>query len=324
MDKWMTDWQDAYKEICTLIEKGDTNHVWIELNKLEQKSAKVLDLWSVMDEKVALIKEHLAHEPSVNGYQSMGTVYLEQNQLKRAVLSLEQEQAEGVNEEWRRLFLAYAHLMNGSNNQTIEQFMYLIQTAKDESVRHFSFAGLGCYYTVNHQVDRAAELFEQAKLLTPTSDVVYNLGVCYYLIGAMDVSAEHFEQYTKHVQQDGEALCFHGLVRARLDQFEHAKQLWERALEVYTTSEDMIRLALMSEWYGFFEIAIKCYQKVIALGEEETFAMHGLAWNLALNDQLRLAWPIFDRLLKEHPHDPHVRRSLQHLGKLAEEKNSMN
>ncbi|MFK3936312.1 hypothetical protein ACI2JA_02210 [Alkalihalobacillus sp. NPDC078783] len=320
MDKWMTDWQDAYKEICTLIEKGETNHVWIELNKLEQKSAKVLDLWSVMDEKLALIKEHLADEPSLDGYQSMGTVYFEQNQLKRAVLSLEQEQAEGMNEEWRRLFLAYAYLMNGSTNKTVEQFMYLIQTAKDESVRHFSFAGLGCYYTVNHQIDRAAGLFEQAKSLTPTSDVVYNLGVCYYLIGAMDVSAEHFEQYTKHVQQDAEALCFHGLVRARLSQYEHAKQLWENALNMYTTSEDIIRLALMSEWYGFFELAITCYEKAIDLGAEEVLVLHGLAWNLALNDQLRLAWPIFKRLLKEHPHDPHVRRSLQHLGKLAEEK----
>lgn len=316
----MTDWQNAYKEICTLIEKGETNHVWIELDKLEQKSAKVLDLWSVMDEKLALIKEQLALEPSSEGYQSMGTVYLEQNQLKRAVLSLEQEQAEGLNEEWRRLFLAYAHLMNGSSNKTIEQFMYLIQSAKDESVRHFSFAGLGCYYTVNDQVDRAAGLFEQAKSLTPTSDVVYNLGVCYYLIGALDASAEHFEQYTKHVKQDAEALCFHGLVRARLSQYEHAKQLWERALSMYTTSEEIIRLALMSEWYGFFEIAIKCYQKAIDLGAKEAFALHGLAWNLALNDQLRLAWPIFERLLKEHPNDPHVRRSLQHLGKLAEEK----
>ncbi|MCM2674362.1 tetratricopeptide repeat protein [Alkalicoccobacillus plakortidis] len=268
------------------------------------------------------MKQHLQTTAQTDNtmYHSLGTMYFEQNQIKRATISLESEKAEGHQEEWRRLFLAYAYLVSGYTNDTIEQFIYLIQTAKQESVRHFSYAGLGCYFTVNGNIDRGAEMFEQAKSLTPTSDVVYNLGVCYYLSGAMQLSAEYFKRYTDHVEKDAEAICFHGLVRIKLNEQEYAKKLWTQALDVYTSADDLIRLALLCEWYGFFELAVNCYRKAIVLGADRIQAEHGLAWNLALDDQLRVAWPIFNRLIKEQPHNPHIRRSLQHLGRLFEEK----
>ncbi|MDQ0205952.1 tetratricopeptide repeat protein [Alkalicoccobacillus murimartini] len=322
MEKWLGEWEAMYKEVCELITKGEHNEMLTAVEQLEQQSATLLDLWTLMDEKLIDLKQYVetfeAHDDSV--YHSIGTECFEQNQIKRATICLSSEKANGQSEEWRRLFLAYAYLMSGKKDETVEQFIYLIQTAKQASVKHFSYAGLGCYYTVNGQVDRGAELFEQAKSLTPTSDVVYNLGVCYYLSGAFHLSAEHFELYAKHVDQDAEAICFHGLVRMKLNQSHQARTLWTQALSLYEQPEELTRLALLSEWYGHHELAVCCYQKALTKGADPTQMEHGMAWNYALGDKLQEAWPIFNRLIKEQPNNLHIKRSLYHLGRLFEEK----
>ncbi|MCM2674361.1 hypothetical protein [Alkalicoccobacillus plakortidis] len=52
MENWVAKWEDSYKEICTLIQNGEISNIWAQIDQLEKKSAKILDLWSVMDEKL--------------------------------------------------------------------------------------------------------------------------------------------------------------------------------------------------------------------------------------------------------------------------------
>ncbi|TSB46944.1 tetratricopeptide repeat protein [Alkalicoccobacillus porphyridii] len=325
METWLNEWEANYHTICELMKHGKFESVSHMLAQLELQSAKLLDQWVVLDEKLAVAKEKL-NEAGMGAeksfYQSLGTDYFAQNQMQRAVIALSFEKATGDQEEWRRLFLAYAYLMEGYHDETIEQFLYLIQTARHLGVRHFCYAGLGCYYTINGNVDRGVEFFEQAKTLTPTSDVVYNLGVCYYLTGAFEVSAEHFEQYSQHVKNDTEALRFFGLIQMKLNKADRAKQLWQQALSLYSSNEDVTRLALLCEWYGEHDLAIHCYQKALSLGENRLFAEHGLAWNLALCGHRASSWSIFNRLLKEQPDNPHIKRSLYYLGCLYKDHHS--
>ncbi|WP_088102179.1 tetratricopeptide repeat protein [Halalkalibacter urbisdiaboli] len=313
MDKWLESWERLYEYIDKkwpyLPEKEQEVHI----EHLEEVAESLLDAWTDMDEKLALLKTKLDERHPQIAYQSKGTTYYQLEMFQEATETLEQEQETGEKDELRRLYLAYSYLYIGAMNRAFEHFLYLIQTSQNVMIEHFSYVGLGCYYVQEEKYDEAIDAFEHANTLTTSEDVVYNLGICHYVTKSFHVAKQYFSKAIQMLPEDGEAYFFLGCCHWKIGHEEQAFSTWMECLQLLNTPYALQALAYVCEWHGHHLAAVHCYKRMIAIGEKQVNVLHGLAWNLALLDMREDALRIFDEIVQIEPNYKQVHVSLQWL-----------
>ncbi len=307
-------WNELYQAIETHWSSFTVTEKKEQLTFLEESAQSLLDSWGEMEEKLAVLKQKENTEETIRPtYQSVGTSYYILELFDKAQKALLREQATGAENELRMLYLGFSALYTNDDHVVLETFLYLIQTSRSQMIRHFSYVGLGCYYTQLDQIEKATELFQHANELTTSADVVYNLGVCHYVNKHFSIAKTFFNETLKMLPEDGESYFLLGCCEWELG---NRKKAWEcllSALGLLYSKESLLAFAKMSEWHGHHQIAIHCYKRIEDLTERSSETTHGLAWNYALMDEYEKAINLFSELTMNDPHDLDVRRSINWL-----------
>ncbi|WP_100407242.1 tetratricopeptide repeat protein [Bacillus solitudinis] len=313
MDKWLQSWDSLFEYTEQTWNMLSDTEQQEQLLQLESAAELLLDAWTDMDEKLALLKTKLAERTFQVSYHSIGTTYYQLEMFEHAAAILAKEHESGEKEELRLLYLAYSYLFMGKNEQARELFLYLIQATKAVMIKHFSYIGLGCFHVQAEKFDEAIDSFEHANLLTTSQDVVYNLGICHYLNKSIHLAKAFFKEAIDLFPDDGEAYFFLGCCQWKLGEEEHAFLTWMECLQLLTAPYALQALAYVCEWHGHHYAAIHCYKRIQALGFSNIETLHGLAWNLALLDQRSEALAIFNKLIKMEPKNENVKKSISWL-----------
>ena len=82
------------------------------IDYLEEIAGSLLDEWTEMDEKIALLRNEKQDLEQFLPYQSIGTVYYQLDMFDKAIESFEKERVFGIQEEMRQLYLGYSYLFS--------------------------------------------------------------------------------------------------------------------------------------------------------------------------------------------------------------------
>ncbi len=288
------------------------------MSYLEEAASELLDLWSMLDERLHdFTSERERLRPYY--YRSVGTIYYELEMFERAAQELVKEKAFGEQEEIRLLYLAFSFLFANQLEHAKESFLYVVQTSTERFVKHFSYIGLGCINIRIGKVEEAIHTFELAKQLTPTADVVYNLGICHFAEEAFHIAKLYFHEYVAHVPHDGEAIFLLGCCEWQVGNKDEAWALWLASMQLLDAPDALFALAYVCEWHGHHEAAIHCYKQLQGKKYNEVSVLHGLAWNYALLGRKDEAVASFHQALTIEPTNQSIHQSLAWLDQYSSE-----
>ncbi|MFC0559915.1 tetratricopeptide repeat protein [Halalkalibacter alkalisediminis] len=313
MNEWLSSWQTIFKETekkWALMSQEEQKE---QLHYLEETAGTLLDTWTEMDEKINDLREEVGRTDSIS-FHSKGTWFYELEMFERASLELENEKTNGDKDLLRRLYLGFAFLFSMQVAKAKETFLYLIQVSVHPQIKHFAYMGLGCLQTQEERIQDAIVSFEAAKQLTLTTDVVYNLGVCYFYEEAFHLAEKYFMTYCEEEPEDGEALFFLGCCQWENIKKEDAWASWTTSINLLKSTEALLSLAYVCEWHGYHYLAIHCYKRIQEIHGDTIPTLHGLAWNFALIDDKENALKFFRDVLRLDPGNSDIRQSLQWLG----------
>lgn len=283
-----------------------------QLKYLEETAGALLDQWTELDEKINDLREHLG-ESTMEPYESKGTTYYQLEMFEKAVEELEQERPSGEKDDMRRLYIGFASLFANKLTKARETFLYILQVSRRPPIRHFAFVGLGCVQTQEQRVDDAIASFHSAKELTSTTDVVYNLGICYFHDEAFALAKEYLISYCEEVPEDGEAFFYLGCCQWQLGEKDVAWASWTTSIHLLDSEEALLSLAYVCEWHGYHFVAVHCYRRIKEKHGSSTKVLHGLAWNYALMDDKENALKYFREVLWLDPSNRNIKQSLNWL-----------
>ncbi|WP_059105141.1 hypothetical protein [Shouchella shacheensis] len=279
MHQWLNEWQALYEHVW---EKPYEKENSIHLETLEKMMGLMLDAWISMDEKFQTLVDRMEEEPQAVTYESAGTRLFQSERFEEAAEALASERATGQADTMRELYAGFACLYANKLERAREHFLFVLQAGRDVLLEHFAHIGLGLHAVLVHEMEAAISQFEQAKSLTDNADVVYNLGVCYYVIHAHESAAYCFAEYAKEHREDTEALYFLGLSLMKAGRFEEGRGVWLKCAESLKETEALQALAHRSEWFGEHELACYCYEQMMFIAGQTQASLHGFAWNKAL------------------------------------------
>lgn len=312
MKNFLSSWYTVYE---------DSMQRWTQLPSVDKEkrlhylttyAGALLDEWIKMDEGIHQLrnnKENLVH------YESKGTYYYSLDMFSEAAAQLATERAIGDEDELRLLYKGFAHLFANELNRAKETFLYVSGTSNNALRKHFAYCGIGCVEVRSGRLDEAIVAFESAKRLTPSDDVVYNLGVCHYFGELFHVAKIYLKQYVQRVPHDGEALFYLGCCEWEAGEKELAWEYLLCAIQLLQTPASLFAFAYVCEWFGHHELAIHSYKQLRQMGENKGKVLHGLAWNYALLQDEQKAIALFKEALLTEKEDDTIYKSLQWLQK---------
>ncbi|WP_227936223.1 tetratricopeptide repeat protein [Alkalihalobacillus deserti] len=313
MNEWLSSWQTIFKETekkWTLMSEEEQKE---QINYLEETAGTLLDTWTEMDEKINDLRDVVGKNDLIS-FRSKGTWLYELEMFEQASDELEKEKTIGEKDLLRRLYLGYALLFSNQMARARETFLYLVQVSPHPHIKHFAYIGLGCVQTQEERVQDAIVSFQSAKQLTLTTDVVYNLGVCYFFEETFHLAEEYFMAYCEEEPEDGEALFFLGCCQWETGKKDEAWASWTTSIHLLKSKEALLSLAYVCEWHGYHYAAIHCYKRIQEKHGETIPTLHGLAWNYALIDNKESALKFFREVLLLDPGNNDIRKSLHWLG----------
>ncbi|MFC0470255.1 hypothetical protein ACFFHM_06865 [Halalkalibacter kiskunsagensis] len=313
MKDWLSSWNTIYEKIekkwALLSESEQAN----QLAYLEETAGMLLDKWTELDEKINDLKLFANSSDKFISYDSKGTTYYQLDMFEEAARALIIEETTGEQDELRRLYLGYALLFSEQLEKAKETFLYLIQVSYLPYLKHFAFVGLGCVQTREQRIEDAIVSFQNANQLTSTSDVVYNLGICYFSNEAFHLAKEYFGKCIEQTPEDGEALFYFGCCQWETGDRDAAWSSWTTSIHLLDSKEALMSLAYVCEWHGFHQVAVHCYKRVQEKFLESVNVLHGIAWNYALLGDKENAYRAFREALFLDPNNANVCFSLNWL-----------
>lgn len=282
-----------------------------QVELLENKAGELLDLWTYLDEHLQKLKRNSQRNEAL-AYSSSGTVYYELSMYNKAIYLLKNEVAIGPLDDVRRLYLAYAYLFTAQYDEAKEQFLYVLHASRIWLMKHFCYVGLGLLYTQTDQIDEAIHHFERAKQITTTTDVMYNLGICFFVKEQYALAKEYFNQYLLAVPDDSEAMFYLGCCYWNEENRDQAWAYWLSSLQHTPSQETVLAVAHVCEWLGNHQMAIHCYKQ---MQRKNVDVLHGLAWNYALLKRKEEAYQSFRDALHTDPSNKKLHASLAWLNR---------
>lgn len=289
LHSWINEWQALYHNIW----QSPTSKSIDDVIVLEQMTQQVLDVWGAMDEALHQLRQRLKETAPLFVYESEGTILFDAHQFDEALCCLKNEEAEGEKENIRLLYIAYASLYTEKFEEARSGFLYVLQVSFDPLVTHFAYLGIGIIEMVARRAEEAILFLEKANSLTDNPDVVYNLGICYYWLEAYDSAAAYFHSYTQ-VCDDADAFMLLGLSLYKGGMVEEARGVWLDCAEHVDSSEALLALAKLTEWYGEHELACYSYEQLMFINGKTPELLHGFAWNQALSGDSRAVDLLFE------------------------------
>ncbi|MCM3761256.1 tetratricopeptide repeat protein [Alkalihalobacillus oceani] len=307
---WFTSWHALYQQTEKKWAFLSPNEQKKQLTYLEETAGTLLDEWTQMDELVQKLREEGTEQGELPRYQSTGTVYYQLEMFTKAAETLQTEQAGGDEEDLRLLYTGFAFLFAENEQKAQELFLYLVHAARKKVFQHFAYIGLGCIHARRQCFEEAIVCFERANQLITTADVVYNLGVCYYVQEAFHLAEAYFLDYIEQVTEDEEAYFFLGCCQWLKGDKEAAWVSWLTSIHVAESTTSLLALAHVCEWHGYHQTAVHCYKRIQESEGVEQKVLHGLAWNYALTGEVKKAMVTFRKALQFDPFNSDIRSSI--------------
>ncbi|MFA9455500.1 tetratricopeptide repeat protein [Halalkalibacter sp. AB-rgal2] len=288
---------------------------------LEETAAHLLDQWVELDEKIHHLNEKLKLAEELPAYSSKGTTYYSLNMFIEAAEQLANEEANGYEDDIRRLYLGYSYYFIGLIDQAQEVFIYLVQSSDHTHIKHFSYLGQAHIALTMKKFDEAIGKFERANSLISSLDVVYNLSLCYFYMKQYTLAKEYALSYIEMNNNEEGMYFVLGCCDSLLGNYERSLSYWSECLQINPSLQMLIALSIVYEWHGLHYAAIHCLE-LAQKREEYTFQVyHGLAWNYALIGDIQQSRKFFHYLLKKEDDDKEIRRSINWLSKAFPEFN---
>ncbi|MGO4888082.1 tetratricopeptide repeat protein [Anaerobacillus sp. MEB173] len=312
MDKWLNEWQSQFEHVKKQWKKNNQINK-TQLNKLIDDTEFVLETWMEMEDKIADLKEAVEEEETVprtklysKTYQSVGTVYFSIDMFERSIKEFEKDLLNGCGEPEIHLYLGYAYLYTRNYDKAKEHFLFLLQLPQSKREKHFAYVGLGLLYGQQQEVEQAIHFFEKALSVTGNVDVVYNLGICYLLLQRPQLSLPYFKKVIELLPEDAEGYYFLGHCYMKIGEEAKAFEVWYTALQLIEYKDLLVTLAYEFEQYGHYLVAVHCYKRLLALGFNDIWVQHGIAWNYGLLDEKDKALDLFKNLLNREPYNQNL------------------
>lgn len=314
MEKWVNDWHTRYWKLKKSLEgKNSINDKLYE--ELASECGALLETWMEMEDKLDDLKE-LKEEVSTKAIETNipllkkleGPTYFHLDMFDKAIPLLKKEIAKETKHELiLYLYLGFSYLYEGKINEGKEAFLFVVQTSLNKIEKHFALVGLGCLFGRTHQYEDAIHYFEKAKdLYNDNTDVSYNIGMAYFMLQKYELAIPYFEKIIKNEDEDGEAHFFLGQSYLKLGNETKAFEAWYTALQLLEYKDLLVTIAYEFEVHGYHSAAIHCYKRLEALGFQETWVLHGIAWNTALLDKKEEANSMFHELLSTEENDVNI------------------
>jgi tetratricopeptide (TPR) repeat protein len=265
-----------------------------------------------MEDKLDDIKELKMETSSGKNSVSLpqnleGPTYFDLDMFDKAICSLKTEiKMENSSELLLYLYLGFSYLYEGKINEGKEAFLFVIHTSVNSVEKHFAYVGLGCLYGRFHQYEEAIHYFEKATSLYKNVDVPYNIGMAFYMLKKYDLAIPYFEKTIEANEDDGEARYFLGSCYLKQGNETKAFEAWYAAMQLLEYKDLLVSLAYEFEKYGYYTAAIHCYKRLEALGFQEAWVYHGIAWNYGLLDKREKAISMFETLIKTNEKDLNI------------------
>ncbi len=314
MEKWVNDWHSRYWKLKKTIESSNklNENLYEELAK---ECGALLETWMEMEDKLDDIKElKMQKIPSVQSEKAFsklnhleGPHYFDLEMFTKAIPILKNEIAnEARHELVLYLYLGFSYLYEGKINEGKEAFLFVVQTTLNPLEKHFAYLGLGCLYGRVHQYEEAIHYFEKANSLYNNVDVPYNIGMAFVMLKKYQLAIPYFEKTIEENDEDGEARYFLGFCYLKLGNETKAFESWYAALQSIEYKDLLVTIAYEFEHYGYYSAAVHCYKRIEALGFQENWVTHGIAWNYALLDKKEQAVAMFEELIENNPEETNV------------------
>lgn len=85
-----------------------------------------------------------------------------------------------------------------------------------------------------------------------------------------------------------------------------AFESWYASLQLIEHRELLVSIAYEFEQMGYFSTAIHCYRRLQALGHNESWVEHGIAWNYGLLNEKKRSIELFETLLAKDPEEVNI------------------
>ncbi|MCT8138926.1 tetratricopeptide repeat protein [Anaerobacillus sp. CMMVII] len=310
MEKWVNDWHTRYWKLKKSIENNSLNENLYE--ELAKECGALLETWMEMEDKLDDIKE-LKAQTNFDSHSFAlpknleGPTYFHLEMFEKAIDTLKTEiETEKPHELTLYLYLGFSYLYEGEIDRGKEAFLFVVQTSVNRLEKHFAYVGLGCLYGRTHQYEDAIHYFEKANSLYNNIDVPYNIGMAFVMLQKYELAIPYFEQTIKANDEDGEARYFLGHCYLKLGNETKAFESWYAALQLLEYKDLLVTIAYEFENFGYYSAAIHCYKRLEALGFQEPWVYHGIAWNYGLLDEKELAISMFEKLLAENEKETNI------------------
>ncbi|OIJ14782.1 hypothetical protein BKP37_07320 [Anaerobacillus alkalilacustris] len=316
MEKWVNDWYSRYWKLKKAVQScDDFNEKLFE--ELATECGALLDTWMEMEDKLEDIKEiKSTHQIGSQTYHGAvqwiprsleGPKYFDLEIFDKAIETLKVEiEKEMKNEAVLYLYLGFSYLYEGELDKAKETFLYVLKTSLNKVEKHFSYVGLGCLFGRRHHYEEAINYFEKANSLYSNTDVPYNIGMAFVMMKKYELALPYLLKIIEANEDDGEAQYFLGHCYLQMGDESKAFEAWYSALQVLEFKDLLVTLAYEFELYGYYTAAIHCYKRLQAIGFDETWVHHGIAWNYGLLDQKSTAIDLFEKLVIAHPKDTNI------------------
>ncbi|WP_017727995.1 tetratricopeptide repeat protein [Halalkalibacterium ligniniphilum] len=278
---------------------------------LEGWSSQLLDEWSDMNEVTANLAQRLAERKPFEPYVSRGSSLFDLELFAEAAQELESEVKALPTHSLLLLYSIYANLYAGLTDRCKERCLYVLHLTTEPVIRYFTYVALGCMHVQEGRLEEGISSFEHAESLTIHSDVLYNLGVCHYLNQSYELAKRYFIQVVDFEPEDAEAYYHLGCCYLALGEAGDAHESWLLALQLQESTTLLQAMAYLFEWYGLYQAAIHCYERLVSIGYEKQLAKHGMAWNYALMDRRKEALILFEELVEADSHVEEVQASIK-------------
>lgn len=311
MEKWIQNWHARYDQLKKSLENKDVfnENVYEELTK---ECGDLLETWMKMEDKLDDIKEIKQKSAPLQETKQIspnleGPIYFDLELFSKAIEALKVEiKNEPQKELILYLYLGFSFLYEGKINEGKEAFLFVIHTSLNTLEKHFAYVGLGCLYGRIHQSEEAIHYFEKANALYNNDDVHYNIGMAFVMLKKFQLAIPYFEKVIRKNPDDGEAFYFLGTCYLKLGNETKGFEAWYTALQLLEYKDLLVSMAYEFEKFGYYTAAIHCYKRLEALGFQEAWVSHGIAWNYGLLDNKDKAIFMFEQLLSNNPDEVNI------------------
>ncbi|MED3646057.1 tetratricopeptide repeat protein [Halalkalibacterium halodurans] len=311
-------WRSVFKDVTQKWDVMTVEEQEKELSLLEEWTERVLEEWSDMHEACMTLRERQQQSSVLEKYPpyvSKGTALYDLEMFQEAAMQFDRElkMQPHMHHPLLHLYAIFANLYGGQRERCKEHCVYVLTTSVDRLVRYFTYMALGTLYMQEGEVEEALTSYEHASKLTFHPDVMYNLGMAYFLQHQYALAIPCFVEVIKDGEEDVDALYFLGCALCESGYVEEGCAKWLEAIQLCPPEKFLLTIGTKLEWYGFHQAAVHCFEQLLQSRQLRHLAKHGIAWNLALQDEREKAIHMLKELIAVPQIREDVRLSIEFL-----------